>query len=131
MPLSFTTVIVNDIRSIMQTLSAATAAVTATNEDQRNYTKSKRKHRKGWKPAEGPKKGKTPKAKELEGPTFVVGQHLLTPSRSFRPRILCVAGVEVKATTRSAVYKQNGETGQTKSFYFSVYLSCNRFRTPG
>lgn len=31
-------------------------------------SKAKRKHRKGWNPAEGPKKGETPKAKELEGP---------------------------------------------------------------
>ena len=54
-------------RSIMQSLSAATAAVTVIQQGSTQLHKVQTKLRRGGKSVEGPNKVKTPKAKEREG----------------------------------------------------------------
>ena len=118
-------------RSIMQTLSTATVAVTANQQGSTQLHKVQTKLREGGKSAEGPNKGKTPKAKEHEGAKrqsfFCSGA---TPAHPVRPRISCVTSVAGKATTRSVVKAKWRNPAEPWNTNRLMFMACRRSQGP-
>ena len=91
-------------RSIMQTLSTATAAATAIQQGSTQIHKVQAKHQKGGNQRSGRIETRRLKIKSMvrqkDKVVFVVEQSLLTPDRSVRPRMLLDTSVERKDITK-------------------------------
>ena len=124
-------------RSIMQTLSTATATATAIQQGSTQIHKVQTKHQKGGESIEWSNRDKTAKDKEHSETKwqtkvdFLVEQSLLTPDRSARPRMSLVTSVERKDITKSAARaKQVNKVRPVNLGRFEYMVYKHRWQEP-